>query len=122
MNEKTGKDELRAEIERGHFVRAALLAESLGLSEEEIQDYRCRALWQMSAVNRNAPGTKILAQQYGFSKNQVREILESYAEKKNNEGDDKPFEPCYDHDSGKYLSFEEWMDYFLRDWNKLPVS
>ena len=49
MDEKAGKDELRTEIERGNFERAALLAVSLGLPEEEIQKLRLKALWQMSA-------------------------------------------------------------------------
>ena len=115
MSEKTGKEELRVEIECGHFVRAALLAASLGVPEEEIQDLRLKALWQMSAEYRNATGTKRLAQEYGLSKNELREFLEKYAEEKRNEGNDKPLEPCYDMSTGKHLSFEEWMDHFLKN-------
>ncbi len=115
MSEKTGKEELRVEIECGHFVRAALLAASLGLSEEEIQDLRLKALWQMSAEYRNATGTKRLAQEYGLSKNELREFLEKYAEEKRNEGNDRSLEPCYDMSTGEHLSFEEWMDQFLKN-------
>lgn len=122
MNEKTDRDELRTEIERENFERAALVASSPGVSEEEIQKLRLKALWQMPAVYRNAPGAKRLAQDYGFSKKEVREFLEKHAEEKRREGDSKALEPCYDLSTGRYLSFEEWMDGFLKNWDKLTVS
>jgi len=118
VSEKAGKDELRVEIEREHFVRAALLAASLGIGEEEIQDIRLKALRQISAEYRNAPGTKSLAQQYGFSKQKVKNLLEKYAEEKRKEGNDKVLAPCYDLRAGEYLSFEEWVDQLLKDWDK----
>jgi hypothetical protein len=93
VNEKTDRDELRTEIERENFERAALVAGSPGVSEEEIQKLRLKALWQMSAVYRNAPGTKRFAQDYGFSKKEVREFLEKHAEEKRREGDSKALEP-----------------------------
>ena len=37
-------------------------------------------------------------------------------------GEYKALEPCYDHSSGKYLSFEEWLDQLLRKWETLSVS
>ncbi|MFB0522091.1 MAG: hypothetical protein ACETWD_11785 [Desulfatiglandales bacterium] len=122
MNEKTDRDELRTEIGRENFGRAALVAGSLGVSEEEIRKPRLKALWQMSAVYRNAPGTKRLAQDYGFSKKELREFLEKHAEEKRREGDSKALEPCYDLSTGRYLSFEEWMDRFLKNWDKLTFS
>ncbi len=122
MNEKTAKDELRTEIEHGHFSKAALLAASLDLPEQELQDLRVKALWQMAAVYRNALGTKSLAQQYGLSKQEVRDLLEQHAVEKTNAGDTKPLEPCYDLNTGSHLSFEEWMYHFLKRWDKLPVS
>ena len=119
MNETPGKEDLKAEIDRGHFARAALLASSLGLPEDQIRDLRRRALWQMAAVFRNAAGTKILAQQYGLSKNDLQKILEKYAEEKKNDRNDKALEPCYEQATGKYLSFEEWMDHLLKNFDKL---
>ena len=119
MNDKTGKEELRAEIERGHFARAALLAASMGIGEEELRDLRLKALWQMSAVNRNGAGTKQLAQAYGFSKKELREVLRQYAEKMRDEGDIKPLEPCFDYKTSKYLTYEEWLDRFIGRWDKL---
>ena len=122
MNEKPGRDGLRAEVEGGNFERAASLAASLDLSEEEVQDLRLKALWQMSAIYRNAVGTKRLAQGYGLGKEELREFLEKCAEEKRREGNSKPLGPCYDLSTGRYLSFEEWMDNFLKNWDKLTVS
>ena len=77
----------------------------------------------MSANFRNSLGTKHLAQQYGFSKQDVKEFLEKYAdEKREEEGSVRSLEPCYDHNTGKYFSLEEWMDQFFKNWDKLSVS
>jgi hypothetical protein len=119
MNDKESREELKAEIEREHFARAALLGASLGLDEEDLRGLWLKALWQMSAVNRNRPGTKRLAQEYGFSKKELGQTLREYAEKMRDEGDIKPLEPCYDYKTDKHLTFEQWLDQFLKNWDKL---
>ncbi len=119
MNEKTGHSELEAEIERKHFARASLVAEQMGLPEEEVRDLRFKALGQMSVIYRNAHGTKKLALQYGFSREEVKQILEQFVNEMKNEGNNKPLKPCYDYSTGKYLSFEEWMDHFFKKWDRL---
>ena len=68
----------------------------------------------MAAEYRNALGTKKLARQYGFSKEDLRQILNQYAEKLRDEGRTRLLEPSYDHSTGKYLSFEAWMDRFFK--------
>lgn len=103
-------------------MRAAQVAESMGLPREEVQDIRTRALWEMAAVNRNAPGTKRLAQEYGFSKKDLKELLEGYAENRRREGDSKPLEPCYDISTGAYMTFEEWVGSFMKKYDKLSVT
>lgn len=122
MNQDAHKDELQSEIERKNFSRAALLAESMGLPEAEIRELQMHALWRISAAFRNAPGTKKLAHQYGWSKKDVRELLEKRAQEVRNGGDDRVLEPCYDHTTTRYLSFEEWMDRFLKNWDKLSTA
>ena len=122
MDDKEGRGELKAEIERSHFARAALLAASLGVDEQELRELRLKALWQMSAVFRNGPGTKRLAQEYGFSKKEVGQILREYAEKMREEGDIKPLEPCYDYKTDKHLIFEQWLDQLLKNWDKMSES
>ena len=122
MNDKLNRKEVRAEIERAHFVRAALLAASLGFDEQELKELRLKALWQMSAVNRNGPGTRRLAQEYGFSKKELEQSLRQCSEKMKDEGDIKPLEPCYDNNTSKYLTYEEWLDRFLSHWDKFPKS
>ncbi|MFO7740325.1 MAG: hypothetical protein R6V46_17740 [Desulfatiglandaceae bacterium] len=122
MNQDTKKDELQTEIKRGNFSRAVLLAESTGLPEAEIRELRMNALWRISAVFRNAPGTRRLAHQYGFSKKDVSEFLKNRMEEMRNRGDDRVLEPCYDHTTTRYLSFEEWLEGFLKNWDKLSKA
>ena len=122
MNQKDVKDDFTVEIERRHFARAALLAASAGLPENEILDFRRKALWQMSAIYRNAPGTMSLTQQYGISKPELKQILEQYAEEQRKNGNNKDLEHCYDHSTGKYLTFEAWLDLFFKNWEKFDVS
>ena len=94
----------------------------MGLPREEVQDIRTRALWEMAAVNRNAQGTKRLAQEYGLSKKELKELLEEYAENRRREGDLKPLEPCYDISTGTYLTFEEWVGSFIKKYDKLSIT
>jgi len=122
VNEKEGEEELQEEIERGRFVRAAGIAQSMGLPREEVQDILTRALWEMAAVNRNALGTKKLAQEYGISKTELKELLEGYAEARIREGDHKTLEPCYDINTGTYLSFEQWMDSLMKNYDKVSIT
>ena len=119
MHEKSDHEALKNDIERAHFVRAALIAGQIGLPEEEIRNLRCKALGQMSAIYRNAYGVKTLARQYEYSREEVKNILENFADVMKNEGSTKPLEPCYDYHTGKYLSFEEWMDHYLKIWDRL---
>ena len=98
------------------------MAESIELPKGGDRDARAKALWEMAAVNRNAPGTKMLAQEYGLSKNELKGILENYAEIRRREGHLKPLEPCYDISTGAYLTFEQWMDSFLKKYDKVSVT
>ncbi len=122
MEEKSLPDQLKEEIARKQYTRAALLAASLELPEQEVKDLRLKALWQMSAVSRNLPGTKNLAEQYGYSKAEVGELLRKRAAEEKEQGGYKSLEPCYDQNSGKYLAFEEWLDKLLKQWEKLSTS
>ncbi|MBW1716625.1 MAG: hypothetical protein JRJ77_12510 [Deltaproteobacteria bacterium] len=119
MDEKSDQDALKGEVERRNFARAVHLAEHMGLPEEEIRNLRCKALGQMSAIYRNAHGTKGLARQYGYSREQAKQILEQFADELKTGGNAKPLEPCYDFSTGKYLSFEEWMVHYLKIWDKI---
>ncbi|RLB31277.1 MAG: hypothetical protein DRG87_02855 [Deltaproteobacteria bacterium] len=103
-------------------MRTAQVAKSVDVGKEEDQDARAKALWEMAAVNRNAPGTKMLAQEYGLSKSELKGLLEQYAETRRHEGDLKPLEPCFDIRTGAYLSFEQWVVAFLKKYDKVSVA
>jgi len=122
MTETVVNDELEREIELGHFSRAVSLAVLQGLPETEIDDLRAKALWQMAAIYRNGPGTKSLAQGYGISKDELRDLLERVAREKAHLGDTKPLEPCYDLSERTHLSFQEWLEQLIKRWEKLESS
>ena len=111
MSDKDTDETFKLEIERKNFVRAAHLGSSLGFGEDKLRDIRSKALWQMAAVNRNSLGTKILANQYGYSKAKVKHILEHYLVHKGNK---RALKSRYDPRTGKYLSFKEWMDLYVK--------
>ena len=119
MRNEKDRDELDRLLEQGHFLRAAEQAVSMGLDQDRIHEIQREALWQMAAVYRNDPGTKKLAEKYGFSKKQVVETLSDVANMKREKGEEKPMRPCYNEASGKYLTFEEWLEQFAKNWGSL---
>lgn len=116
------QEELKTEIEGKRFVRAAALAKLSAMPLSEVKDLQEKALWQMAAVFRNAGGARVVCEQYGFSKEKAEEILRKAAEEQQSKGDTKTLEPTYDHATGKYLAFDEWLNQFLKQWDKLTVS
>jgi len=120
MNDR--EDELRSAVEKKHYVRASDLAVSLGATQERIEDLRKEALWQISAAFRNAEGTRILAEKQGLSKKQTEDYLRKRAEEERSRGNAKILEPTFDLHTNRHLTFEEWLDYLVRKWNKLSLS
>lgn len=117
MNEK--EDDFRAAVEKKNYVRALNLGLSLGASKDQIENLRKEALWQMSAAFRNAVGAKNLAEQQGLSKKAVEDYLRKRCEDERSRGNAKILEPTFDHHTNKYLTFEEWLDFLVRKWDKL---
>jgi hypothetical protein len=118
MNEKATQEKLKLEIEQGNFERAVLIALELNLKPEEVTEIKFKALWQMATNNRNAVGTKKLAQDFGISREELKVFLRKKTEAQRQEGNERPFTPRYDHQSGKYLDFEEWMENLFKFWSK----
>lgn len=114
--------ELKTAIEKKHYARAVNLAVSLGAPQEQIEELRHEALWQISAVFRNAAGTRILAEQQGLSKKLVEDYLRKRLEEEGARGQAKILEPTFDHHTNRYLTFEAWLDFLVRKWDKLPSN
>jgi hypothetical protein len=55
-----------------------------------MESLRYQALCLMAETHRSAHGTKILAQKYGYSKKEVKQILEEHANKVSENGSRKP--------------------------------
>ncbi len=112
------REEFEQEIKRKNFVRALYIAKELNISEDELKNLAYEALWQVAGIGRNPFATKQLAQELGFSKDEVKEILQKKAEQEA-EKNKKIVGFCYDYRRGKYLSFEKWLERLLKDWNKI---
>ena len=119
MEEKATQEELKLEIEQKNFERAVLVALELGLEPKEVTEIKFKALWQMAVVNRNTVGTKKLAQEFEISKEELKVLLRKKADEQSQEGNERILMPRYDHQSGKYLDFEEWMENLFKFWSKL---
>ena len=119
MEEKGTQEKLKLEIEQGNFERAVLVALELDLKPEEVTELKFRALWQMAAVNRNAVGTKKIAHDFGISKEELKVFLGKKADEQRGEGNERLLLPRYDHQSGKYLDFEEWVENLFKCWSKI---
>lgn len=122
MEQEPIGDEVIAEQERGHFVRAAILALSLQLPDETIRELRSNALWQMAAEWRNPAGTKALADRFGITREDLEKQLLEMMGTRSGRGHTKSIEPAYDYRTGKYLSFEEWVADLMKNWNRIPDS
>jgi hypothetical protein len=119
MPENNLDDAIKKEIEVGRFAKAVIVAEEIGLPEGEKRDLRKKALGQMSAVYRNMHGAKRHAQEYRFSREGVKQILTEYSEELRREGSLKILESCYDYNTGKLLSFDQWVEQYLKIWDRL---
>ena len=113
------EEELRAAVEKKLFARASDLAASVGAPQEQIEHLRNEALWQISAVFRNAAGTRMLAERQGLSRIQVEDYLRKRSEEERSRGGNKILEPTFDHHTSRYLTFDEWLDFLIRKWDKL---
>jgi len=122
MEQEPTGDMVVTEQERGHFVRAAILALSLQLPDEMMRELQSNALWQMAAEWRNPAGTKSLAVQLGISREDLEKQLLKMMETRSGRGHAKSIEPAYDYRTGKYLSFEEWVADLMKNWNRIPDS
>ena len=121
MAEKEGlKDEaLKTELERRNFTRAAHLGSSLKLAGSELKCIQQQALDQMAAIYRNAKGAKALAQKFGYSKKEVKQIIEKYTDQMIKEGYTKLLKARYGYARGKYLTSEQWLNQFIEKWRNL---
>lgn len=114
------EEEPACEAARNNYIRAAQMAASLGWSEDKVRELQWEALWHM-ALNRNVAGTLMLMQEYRISKSELQGYLEDRAERMRKEGENKVLAACYDLTSGKYLTFEEWLERLLKRWLKIRL-
>ena len=111
---------INAALENRNFVQAVSLGKNQGLPQDDIGEWQRQALWEAAAVFRNIFAVKILATRYGFSKDQVRELLEDRAGSVTEGSGDKATRPRYDYITNRHLDLSQWMDQLFSAWKKLP--
>ena len=116
------KEEIEVEIKRRNFIRALYLAKRLNLSEDEIREIAHKAIWQAGGIGRNPYIVRQIAQEFGYSKEEVKEILLEQAKKEEESENKKILGSCYDYRTGKYLEFKDWLQRLLKEWNKIEVG
>lgn len=112
--EADAKGALQAEISRGSFVRAAMLAEQYRCPREEIRRLQELALKQIACEYRNAFALRNLAREWGFSKTELEALLMKAAAEHESRADRAGSDLCYDAATGKYLTLRQWVEQFLR--------
>ena len=108
-------------VENNNVVQAVVLAKDQGLPEAQIRESQQRSLWETAAVNRNAIATKILAGEYGLSKEDLRRLLQELAQQKQEgEAKGKSLKPRYDYTTNRYLDLDQWLEQFFAMWSSFP--
>ncbi len=120
MSDESIHEKLRLMVEQGQFLRAAYTALSQEPSEEKEAELNEKALWEMAALCRNVHGTKKIARDFDISKQEAARTLKKIAGEEMDRGNKKPLEPCYDLQTGEYLSFDQWLDNLLKKWDRIP--
>lgn len=79
-------------------------------SDIELKRIRDITLEQMACEYRNSPGTLRLAEMWGYSKEDLTNLLRKCLEEYERKHDAKKLASCYDIASGKYLGLREWIE------------
>ena len=116
MNDELHDNDLRFEIGRKNFVRAAQIATLLGLSVDKIRDLQLEAIWQMAAINRNASGFKHLTREYGIKKDDLKKYLKDRANEEKGNVSFKALSTCFDITTRRYFDFKEWLEFYTGKW------
>jgi len=113
------KKEYELEVNRGNWVRALYLAKELNLDPDKIKEIAHNALWLLGGIARNPYAIKKLAEELGYSKEEIKEILLQRAKHEEEVGNNKVLGECYDYKTDRYLSFNKWLERLLKEWNKI---
>lgn len=115
----TTDDSIKNALENKNCLQAVASGRNQGVSPDDIRSWQCQALWELAAVYRNDIAVKILAADYGFSKEELHALLEKQAEET---AEGKALKPRYDYVTNRHLDFHQWLDQLFRRWNTLTES
>ena len=105
---------LQVEINRRNLVRAVMLAQQCQRPQEETRHLQELALKQMACDYRNAIALRQMAEEWGFSRAELGELLMKAVAERESRVDRPRSDLCYHATTGKYLSLRQWVEQFLR--------
>jgi len=117
MEDKEREALLREQIERINHAAAASMAEGREEPEQRNKELQEVTLKQYITEYRNAQGAMALAQEFGFSDDEIDRLLEAIIEEvKRSEVKRPPWAgKRYDIKTMKYLDVEEWIARYGRE-------
>jgi len=112
------EEALRKAIDNRCFQAAVRLALLLNLPEDEIRSLKEQALKQIACEYRNAVAARNLAREWEIPRAQLQEILTKAVREFEAAGNVKQSGPAYDINTGKYLTLNEWIQQFLKTFDR----
>ncbi len=114
MEEKNFK-ELEEAKEKRNFVRAAKIAEDLGMSPEEVKKLQLQAIKQFIVEYRNPQGAITLLKEYQLNREELNHFLQEILRELKERGDNERRQ--FDIQTMDYLTLEKWIDQYLKKVN-----
>lgn len=114
----TLEEALRKAINNRCFQAAVRLALLLNLPEDEVRNLKEQALKQIACEYRNAVATRNLAREWEIPRAQLEEILTRAVKEFEATGNLKQAGPAYDINTGKYLTLNDWVQQFLKTFDR----
>ncbi len=108
------EQELKEQIERRNYAAALALGQRLGKPPETIRELQEATIKQYVTEYRNAPGAVVLVEQFGFTVQEVGQLLDAILQEASGTGGEKPpwARKRYDAKAMKYLDMEEWISQY----------
>jgi len=104
---------LQKKIASKNYLSAIMLARTLRLPGERIRELQEKALKQMAFEYRNAIAVRNLAQEWGFSRTDLADILKNGLKEYEDISEKKRLEQAYDISSCRYLTARQWVEQLL---------
>jgi len=109
------EEPLQREVSQRNYIQSVVLAQKQGRQGSEIRPLQALALKQMGCEYRNGQAVRYLAKEWGFSKEDLIDLLRTGTDDYERISEKKRLQECYDAKTGKYLTLRQWVERFAID-------